>query len=85
MTAFQATLGFLIRNGWMITAVLCTIGYAVVLIIMARKVLRDRAMPEAERPNPRPLFYLGQAYLAFVWPVPLFLAIEVFDLLALAP
>ncbi|MBT5242332.1 MAG: hypothetical protein HN793_05850 [Rhodospirillaceae bacterium] len=81
MTALQGILSFLIRNGWMIAAALCTIGYLVVLIIMARKVLRDRALPEAERPGPRPLFYLGQAYLAFVWPVPLFLVLEAFDLL----
>lgn len=85
MTALQAILSFLIRNGWMIAAGLFTLGYLVVLAIMIRKILRDRALPEIERPGPRPLFYLGQAYLAFVWPVPLFLVLEAFDLLIPAP
>lgn len=81
MTAPQAFLSFLIRNGWMITGALCTIGYILILVIMVRKVLRDRTLPEEERPRPRPLFYLGQAYLAFVWPVPLFMVLEIFDAL----
>ena len=81
MTALQAILGFIASNGWMIAAALCTIGYLAVLTIMVRKILRDRALPEAARPGPRPLFYLGQAYLAFIWPVPLFMVLEAFDLL----
>ncbi|NKB44252.1 MAG: hypothetical protein GKS03_08245 [Alphaproteobacteria bacterium] len=81
MTAPQAILSFLTHNGWMIAAALCTVGYLVILTIMVRKIFRDRALPEAERPGPRPLFYLGQAYLAFVWPIPLFMILEAFDLL----
>lgn len=81
MNVLQVIAGFLENNGWLILAVLLTVGYGVVLAIMIRKILRDRALPEAERPGPRPLFYLGQAYLAFVWPVPLFLVLESLDLL----
>lgn len=81
MSTLQVISGFLQNNGWLTLAVLLTIGYGIVLGIMVRKILRDQALPESERPGPRPLFYLGQAYLAFMWPIPLFLVLESFDLL----
>lgn len=81
MNVLQVISGFLENNGWFILAMLLTIGYGIVLGIMVKKILRDRSLPEAERPGPRPLFYLGQAYLAFVWPIPMFLVLESLDLL----
>ncbi len=81
MAALQTTLAWIQSNGWMVLGLALTAGYIVVLGIMARKILRDRALPEDQRPGPRPLFYLGQAYLAFIWPVPLFLVLEALDVL----
>lgn len=81
MNALQVISGFLENNGWFAVAIAFTIGYGVVLGIMIRKIFIDRALPEADRPGPRPLFYLGQAYLAFIWPIPLFLVLEYLDLL----
>lgn len=77
----QVILDFLETGGWLALAIGFTLGYFAILLIMIRKIRRDRALPENERPAPRPLFYLGQAYLAFVWPIPLFLVLEALDLL----
>ena len=66
---------------WFMTGAAITIGYIAILSLMIRKVIHDRALPASEKPGPRPLFYLGQAYLAFMWPVPLFLILEALDLL----
>ena len=79
MTLLKAAAQFLSDNLWLITGVALTIGYGAVLTLMIRKVIRDRALPESEKPGPQPLFYLGQAYLAFVWPIPLFLVLEALD------
>ena len=81
MASLQMALAWLEEYGWQALGVLLTCGYLAILGIMVRKILRDRALPEDERPGPRPLFYLGQAYLAFIWPVPLFLALEALDVL----
>ena len=72
-------------HGWTITAIVFTVGYAMVLGLMIRKVFRDRALPDHQKPDPRPLFYLGQAYLAFIWPVPLFLVLEAIDFFDFPP
>lgn len=85
MAVLQVIWGFVSAHGWMVAAAFCTAGYIVVLAIMVRKILRDRAMPDGGRPPPRPLFYLGQAYLAFVWPVPLFMVLEALDVLSVSP
>ncbi len=81
MSPIQPVLSFLTDNGWMIAAALFSLGYLTVLGIMIKKIMRDRKLPETERPGPRPLFYLGQAYLAFVWPIPLFMVLEALDYL----
>ncbi len=82
MTIIQTIVAWMDSNGWATVGGLLTAGYIAILGIMIRKVLRDRALPEEQRPGPRPLFYLGQAYLAFVWPVPLFLVLEALELLS---
>lgn len=81
MPVIETIVAWVSSNGWMAVGIGLTVGYGVILGIMIRKVIRDRALPEEQRPGPRPLFYLGQAYLAFVWPVPLFLVLESLDLL----
>lgn len=85
MNTMQVISAFLADNGWFMLALAFTIGYGVILGIMIKKITRDRSLPEADRPGPRPLFYLGQAYLAFVWPVPLFLVLEGLNLLTPLP
>lgn len=85
MTAVQVIWGFITNYSWMLAAGFCTVGYIIILSIMIRKIIRDNALIEGEKPPPRPLFYLGQAYLAFVWPVPMFLVLEFLDVLTQAP
>ena len=84
MTDLQFLLGYLQSNGWMTVAALFSAGYLLVLGLMILKIRRDGALPEADRPGPRPLFYLGQAYLAFIWPIPLFMVLEALDYLTTA-
>ena len=72
---------FLSLYGWLILGSCLTFGYLLVLSIMIRKVLHDRSLPEEQKPGPRPLFYLGQIYLGFGWPVPLFLILEALEVL----
>jgi len=81
MALVQTALAWIQDNGWLTFGLALTLGYIAILGIMIRKIFRDRALPEDQRPGPRPLFYLGQAYLAFVWPVPLFIVLEAFDVL----
>jgi hypothetical protein len=84
MTAVQVVWDFIAGYSWMIAAGFCTVGYVIILSIMIRKIMRDNALSDDNKPPPRPLFYLGQAYLAFVWPVPLFLVLEFLDVLTQA-
>ncbi len=79
MTALTIAAEFLSDYFWFVAGIALTAGYGIVLVLMIRKVFHDRALPDSEKPGPRPLFYLGQAYLAFIWPVPLFLVLEALD------
>ena len=85
MTSVQVVLDFIVGYSWMIAASFCTVGYVLILSIMIRKIIRDNAKSDNEKSPPRSLFYLGQAYLSFVWPVPLFLVLELLDVLTQAP
>jgi len=71
-----------IEGGWYIAGVILTITYVIVLVLMIIKAKNAQAIEKDQEPNQRTLFYLGQTYLAFVWPVPLFLVLEFFDLLS---
>ncbi len=73
---------FFANYGWTIVALAFTGGYGAVLTLMVQKARRDRSLPDDQKPGPRPLFYLGQACLAFMWPIPLFLALEAIDFFA---
>ena len=85
MNFLSSSIALLADRGWLITGIVVTVGYVIVFGFMMRKVLHDRGLPEEQKPGPRSLFYLGQAYLAFVWPVPLFLVLEALDFLGSAP
>lgn len=76
---------YVLENIWLLSGGILTAGYGVVLVLMVRKVMQDRSLPEHQKPGPKPMFYLGQAYLAFIWPIPLFLVLEALDLLDGAP
>lgn len=81
MNIIIAVVEFFSVYGWLILGSGLTFGYAVVLHMMVRKVMRDCTLQEAEKPRPQPLFYLGQLYLGFIWPAPLFLILEVLGVL----
>jgi len=66
---------------WRPIAIFGSIGYAVILGgVIIKGVRQARGL---ETPNPTPGFYLAQAYLAFMWPLPLFLVVEWLDTLAI--
>lgn len=73
------------ERGWFIAGIVFTVFYFVVLYLMLSKARRERGLTEDQKPAPRPLFYFGQAYLAFVWPVPLFLVLELLDTFTVSP
>ena len=65
---------------WRPLAIFGSIAYALVLAAVIRRgVALQRS---GEEPTPDPKFYLAQAYLAFMWPLPLFLAFEALDSVA---
>ena len=65
---------------WRPLAILGSIGYAIILTAVIKKgIVQQNSEGE---PVPNPAFYLAQAYLAFMWPLPLYLAFEALDSIA---
>jgi len=64
---------------WLTIAMVGSSGYAIVLYWMIRKAKHYREKISEQRPAHSPLFYLGQTYLAFMWPLPLYLSFVAAD------
>ncbi len=73
-------LQFLQNNFWHIAAVLITIMYLKILYSMINKAITNKKDTSISNKN-GPKFYLGQAYLSFMWPAPLYLVLRLMDLI----
>ena len=72
----QALVKSLKNELWLLIAIVITIFYFYVLHKMIDKInLREK------KDSNGPFFYLGQAYLSFMWPAPLYIALRTIDFL----
>jgi hypothetical protein len=61
---------------WLLIAIVITIFYFYVLHKMIDKISLKKNIE-----GNGPLFYLGQAYLSFMWPGPLYITLRIIDFL----
>ena len=81
MGFLSSTAAAFIEGGWYIAGVVVTVIYTIILVLMIIKAKDEEDIEKGQENSSRTLFYLGQTYLAFMWPIPLFLALEFFDVL----